>query len=412
MQQKICGEKKNCSPQLLSAAKQQTECPEALENISQNCRIPGFPVVSRVKKKTRKNLDPRGIENKLLSHCYWNSVLQNLMHVPFFLHWISSHVRTLDCVDHIEDTLYKKGFEKPQHCARCEMKKLIQDYWGPEDPKTPIQLQNQALCNLKEIAWYITQLDPEGQEDTHELLLFLFNDQHGLFRGHHLWHEQAAAIFQTTIATFYTCNSCSVEREGDPDFHNQLSVRVDENFPSLVEAIGNHFDIEWVEVNCREEGCAGRMAARFPRIRVAPKVLIVHLGIYRYSAWVAGYEKLLHPIGIPEELELKWYHENPKKPLKYRLSGVIAHEGPSIHEGHYVACVRSPGTNPFYQLSDASPRRALSVGEFTSNPQSMEGKKKVSRKNENFMVYMLTYIAVEEVVEKVVKERRMVSELR
>ena len=270
------------------------------------------------------------------------------------------------------------------------MKRLVETYWGPTDPRIPISMNNMALVNLKNIAFYTTQLDPPYQQDAHEALVFLLSDDHGLFKGHQGWLNQANAIFGMNVVPYYTCKTCGATREGNASEDYQLSLTVDWEIRSLIRTIQVHFQPESLDLACENPKCKGKQVSRRFVIRAAPRVLIIHLQIYFLTA--DGIQKILHPLTIFEDLDLTPYQENKSTPLRYKLSGVVAHRGPRANSGHYVACVRSAGTHGFYQISDSSPVSPLSARRFTANPQKVYEDGSDDELDEDFLDYMLTYV--------------------
>lgn len=117
--------------------------------------------------RAESNLDPRGIENPN-NHCYWNAMLQNLMHVPIFLHWIRTHNQADDCL--VIQGKRGRGTRAggTRYCTRCEVKRLVEEYWGPTLPSNPIPRKSRALCRLKSNAWNLTSLVEDHQEDAQE----------------------------------------------------------------------------------------------------------------------------------------------------------------------------------------------------------------------------------------------------
>lgn len=282
------------------------------------------------------------------------------------------------------------------------MKRLVETYWGPTDPSIPIRMNDMALVNLKNIAFYTTQLDRPNQQDAHEALVFLLNEDHGLFKGDQTWRNQANAIFGMNVVPFYTCKTCRATRQGNASEDYQLSLTVDWQLRTLIRTIQVHFQPESLDLACVKPKCKGRQVSGRPVIRAAPRVLIIHLQIYFLTA--DGTQKILHPLRIFEDLDLTPYQENTSTPLRYKLSGVVAHRGPRANSGHYVACVRSAGTHGFYQISDSSPVRPLSAQEFTANPQTTPQHGSEDELDQDFLDYMLTYVRKD--------GGRMVTELR
>jgi ubiquitin carboxyl-terminal hydrolase 36/42 len=72
-------------------------------------------------------------------------------------------------------------------------------------------------------------------------------------------------------------------------------------------------------------------------IRQAPVILTLHLKRF------AAHRKLSNFVGYPEWIDLGPYmiEESRSRSVRYRLYGVIIHEGHSLHSGHYYAFVRT-----------------------------------------------------------------------
>lgn len=229
-----------------------------------------------------------------------------------------------------------------------------------------------------------------------------------------MWKTQFNTIFQVYNVPFDTCRRCGIERENAPSLNDHLVVSVHNSHTTLQEAIDVSFTEHLEEWACPTEGCAGSIPGKRgpPQdrrwvIRAAPRVLNVQLLIFDYRPG-EGFSKITHALHIGDRLDLTRHQENSIVPLKYQLSGVVAHSGESTATGHYVASVRSPGTHRFWSISDDAWKVRVRMGRFRANPQrnSLGGK----GDGEKYYVYMLTYTRGETSLN--VLNRRTVKELR
>ena len=76
-----------------------------------------------------------------------------------------------------------------------------------------------------------------------------------------------------------------------------------------------------------------------------PQLLVVHL-----SRFDSGLEKIDTFVHFPIQLTTEYIRDGNGRQLSYRLTGMIVHKGPSIAEGHYIACVLIDGN--WYQAND------------------------------------------------------------
>jgi uncharacterized UBP type Zn finger protein len=368
--------------------------------------------------RSRLNRNPRGIENPE-NACYMNSVLQTLMHTPIFLNWIRTHNAGADC---------------GRNCLKCNMRGFVTDYWGPDCATRPISENNQHLVGIKDAAWANTYFEADNQEDANEVYNgFLFDDTHGLAAGDDEWKKQFNAMFNFERVPFDTCHECGIERRRIEPPTTGLDVPIRPQWPplslfsTLVEAIQGVFSIETLEeYNCPTSRCrrlrrtkyAGKHGPpQFRRwvLRTAPSVLKIRVFIYAHTLgreedndknesddddddddddnFMPVPKKILDTLAIDETLDLTQFQEGGSEstPLTYQLSTLVSHCGEHLDSGHNIASVRSPGSRPFYNISDAEWVEPISRQQFLANPQSNS-----RTMGEKFQVYTLTYIMDEQ----------------
>jgi hypothetical protein len=347
-----------------------------------------------------------------------NSVLQTLMHTPIFLNWIRTHAASVDCAE---------------NCLKCNMRGFIGDYWGPAPPIRPIDESNQYLVGIKKAAWENTYFQEYEQEDANEAYeTFFFDRTHGLAAGNDAWKKQFSAMFHFERVPFDTCHECGIERRRDYPLTTGLDVPVRpeapplSHFNTLAEAIRGALSVETLEeFHCPTPRCrrlrrtkyAGRHGPPQYRrwvLRTAPSVLKIRLLIGSYNFGEDENKdgnqkeskgeadgapkpllsnKILDTLTINETLDLTQFQDcgSESTPLTYQLSSLISHNGESLSFGHDIASVRSPGTRPFFNISDSVWVEPISRQRFIANPQS-------NRKTdgEKFQVYTLMYIMDEQ----------------
>ena len=92
--------------------------------------------------------------------------------------------------------------------------------------------------------------------------------------------------------------------------------------------------------------------------------------------------KYAHQIDYDEFLDLSEFSHDGKE-LKYRLDGVVSHQGKSTSHGHYICHVREDGKVREFDDDDTYELPG-EVGEALKRPEAFEG-------NQNFTPYVLVY---------------------
>ncbi|KAJ4289766.1 hypothetical protein N0V90_011096 [Kalmusia sp. IMI 367209] len=330
----------------------------------------------------RPNLNARGISNHDSVHCYMNSTLQALLHTPIFLHWIRTHV------DH----------ERGSRCAKCNMKSLVELYWGPQDP-TGHPLNAKPLRQIKKMLFALDDAYGNTEENGAEFKRYEQNDADAFFEwlcaelgegGDKAWEDQYDAMFRLYLLPWDKCRHCGIEVESVLSNEINLSVAVDTQNTTIQQAIHDHFTHDRIhDSQCYSEKCKGTTKSKDRRlvIEAAPQVLRVTLKIFSINPETYELEKSKHTLQFGEDLDLTQYQQHAAVPLNYRLASVISHNGLGLDSGHYISSVRSPGNAPFYLISDDNVR-PFTLQEFTSNPQRLTNGRRAAK----FRAYVLTYI--------------------
>ena len=88
------------------------------------------------------------------------------------------------------------------------------------------------------------------------------------------------------------------------------------------------------------------------KITQAPDILCIHLNRTGFSKTTGEPFKVLDDISFLEELDLSEFAEDDETSLRYRMYSVVAHRGPTVISGHYIAAVRHRGGQQFRTISD------------------------------------------------------------
>ena len=99
-----------------------------------------------------------------------------------------------------------------------------------------------------------------------------------------------------------------------------------------------------MDKNCDECGKEIRFKKTDTMIQ-SPQVLVVQ---YKHFSWSLGhgFRKIDHDIHAPNKLKLN--------NVMYQLTGIVVHQGASIHSGHYYAIMRCWETGATFKLNDSA----------------------------------------------------------
>lgn len=142
-----------------------------------------------------------------------------------------------------------------------------------------------------------------------------------------------------------------MKRNVDTGIQFSIPQKPDER-TSLRKCLREHFKKEEVDgVQCNSDACKGRRGnrERVLSVVVGPEILVIQLVRMAYDIKTGQMTKSMAQVDYSERLNLSRWSESP---LMYQLHGVVAHDGETLDEGHYVAMVRSQSGDTFVHCND------------------------------------------------------------
>lgn len=175
------------------------------------------------------------------------------------------------------------------------------------------------------------------------------------------------------------CDQCGTV--ADDAFTSSLGLPISISRPeglSLIEYL-RAYHADSVQVDCQSDACIAERAveiesddedaepfvntrSRTYKIVDSPDILVIQL--MRYDTVIIGQNKdgedvfetrkLTTAVPFDEQLDLSEFADDDEGVLKYRLFGVVGHDGLDIKSGHYVAAVRRRDGKGFATISDTN----------------------------------------------------------
>ena len=271
------------------------------------------------------------------NRCYFNSVMQCLNHCP---------------------TVRKAIEILPQHVFSINVLReilLLFNRMNSDDVVTYISPSDcfATVINTRQCKSVQMGLD-DRQEDVHEFLSKLIEhiDEEIL---HIADTYNLPTIFDIILSSAITCRGClrSIERKEYltmlslhfPDAYSEPAQDSVSHALHINSLIDSYFKAEILNDH-RCEGCdlVGATDKKLNLINT-PQVFVVHL-----SRFANGLQKLSSFVEFPRELCIVHLTDGIGQQLRYRLTGVICHEGSSIARGHYVSYLLIDGN--WYKADD------------------------------------------------------------
>ena len=139
-----------------------------------------------------------------------------------------------------------------------------------------------------------------------------------------------------------------------------LSLPIQSTDKNLVDILGHYFlEPEHLEEYTDQQtgikyNTPGNLVKRITRISYLPEYLMVQLVVFELDLTTGERHKILTPITISPQLDLKPYVDNPmrEKNTVYELIGISVHMGSSIQSGHYIAYVKTTPENKWWLCND------------------------------------------------------------
>ena len=211
-----------------------------------------------------------------------------------------------------------------------------------------LQHSNAACYDPEELTKGLN-IDVGVQQDAQEfnkLILTFLEDQlqhspdqslHGLVQKH----------FRGEFCYSTICQSCKQPSQSShnkyPFYELELNLK-----PTLAESLADYVQSDYLEGDNQYlcENCNGkRDATRQIALRSLPPVLTLQLLRFVFDPVTFGKKKVTSSITFPEVLDMSPYvnkdggegGSSGGGDMKYRLTAVLMHTGPSAHAGHYTA---------------------------------------------------------------------------
>ena len=271
------------------------------------------------------------------NRCYFNSVMQCLNHCP---------------------TVRKAIEILPQHVFSINVLReilLLFNRMNSEDVVTYISPSDcfATVINTRQCKSVQMGLD-DRQEDVHEFLSKLIEHIDEEFLNIADTYN-LPTIFDIRLSSAITCRGClrSIERKEYltmlslhfPDAYSEPAQDSVSHALHINSLIDSYFKAEILNDH-RCEGCdlVGATDKKLNLINT-PQVFVVHL-----SRFANGLQKLSSFVEFPRELCIVHLTDGIGQQLRYRLTGVICHEGSSIAHGHYVSYLLIDGN--WYKADD------------------------------------------------------------
>jgi len=236
------------------------------------------------------------------------------------------------------------------------------------------------------------------QQDAHEFFrLFLDwvqEDCHAVAKAAPLPAAGAAEVdpitrnFRFTVQHAWKCDGCGEATAAVEDFYDMSldvsAMPVEASKPyQLADLLAHYFRPEaGIEKTC--ERCQHKTASVEHKLLTLPEVLVLHMMRF-VPDWEKGtYQKCFHPVAVEPEFRFKKELAVPELAMqdapRYRLQGIVCHQGLGPGQGHYVADTVAADGHTWTRYND-------------SNAQKFD-RQELQRQSRRENVYLAVYTAV------------------
>ena len=278
----------------------------------------------------------KGLVN-LTNTCYFNSVIQCLLHCPLARESIENVSQNASSIHVLREIhiLFNRMSNNDASAYVCPSECFEAVMNTPECKAVQLSLNNR-------------------QEDVHEFFLRLLE---------HLDEELTIIadtfslpnIFNIHLRSTITCQNCQRSADASEwlwvlslyfplDFNEDASRAVSHSF-DIHSLMDIYFSVEnLLQHPCSQCRHVGGTEKKLMIIN-APQILVVHL-----SRFTVAIQKIHTFVEFPAELSTAHIRDGHGQQMTYRLTGVITHTGSSIANGHYIAYVQISGK--WYEAND------------------------------------------------------------
>jgi ubiquitin carboxyl-terminal hydrolase 12/46 len=150
-------------------------------------------------------------------------------------------------------------------------------------------------------------------------------------------------IFQGTLTNETRCLRCETITARDETFLD-LSLDIEQN-SSITSCLRNFSSTYMLNADDKffcDKCCSLQEAQKRMKIKIPPRILVIHLKRFKYIEQLGRYKKLSYRVVFPMELKLcNTTDDAPGSDAEYSLFAVVVHVGSGPNHGHYVSLVKS-----------------------------------------------------------------------
>lgn len=150
-------------------------------------------------------------------------------------------------------------------------------------------------------------------------------------------------IFQGTLTNETRCLRCETVTARDETFLD-LSLDIEQN-SSITSCLRNFSSTYMLNADDKffcDKCCSLQEAQKRMKIKIPPRILVIHLKRFKYIEQLGRYKKLSYRVVFPMELKLcNTTDDAPGSDSEYSLFAVVVHVGSGPNHGHYISLVKS-----------------------------------------------------------------------